>query len=76
MWPPMTAVVMSPVPLNGTYVVLMPNAAFSRSCAAWLAELRPEPPRVILPGCAFAALTKSAKVLIGLDSETTSASGV
>ena len=42
----------------------MPNAAFSRSCAAWLAELRPEPPRRILPGSAFAALTKSWKVLM------------
>ena len=33
----------------------MPNAAFSRSCAAWLAEFRPEPPSEILPGSAFAA---------------------
>ena len=43
----------------------MPKSRSSRSCAAWLAELRPEPPRLILPGSAFAALRKSAKVLIG-----------
>ena len=43
----------------------MPKSRSSRSCAAWLAELRPEPPRLILPGSAFAALTKSAKFLIG-----------
>jgi hypothetical protein len=57
-------------------VVLKPKAAFMRSCAAWLAEFRPEPPSEILPGSAFAAFTKSWKVLIGLDSCTTSASGV
>ena len=54
----------------------MPNAAFRRSCDAWLAELRPEPPRFILPGSFLAAAMKSAKVLWGLASGTTSASGV
>ena len=54
----------------------MPKAAFKRSCAAWFAEFRPEPPRVILPGSALAALTKSWNVLIGLSTRTTSASGV
>ena len=54
----------------------MPATWLSFSCAAWLAEFRPEPPRLIFPGEAFAALTKSWKVLVGLDSGTTSASGV
>ena len=35
-----------------------------RSCAAWLAEFRPEPPRLSLPGLALAALMKSCE---GLD---------
>ena len=76
MWPPSTARARSPVPLYGTYVVLTPKSRFRRSCAAWLAELRPEPPRLSLPGFSFAALMKSAKVLIGPASLTTSRSGV
>ena len=54
----------------------MPNCAFRRSCAAWLAEFRPEPPRFILPGAALAAAMNSAKVLYGLLSGTTRMSGV
>jgi len=54
----------------------MPKVASSRSCAAWLAELRPEPPSVMRSGCSFAAFTKSWKLRSGLDSATTSASGV
>src|ERR1700694_4453777 len=49
----------SPVPLNGTYVVLIPAAWLSRSCAAWLAELVPEPARFSDPGFALAAAMKS-----------------
>ena len=69
---PITAVVMSPVPLKGTYVVFMPKTAFRRSCAMWFAELSPEPPRLSLPGSAFATRTKSWKDLMELDSATTS----
>ena len=54
----------------------MPKAALSRSCKAWLAEFRPEPPKFILPGVFLAAARKSAKFLCGLASGTTSASGV
>jgi hypothetical protein len=55
---------------------LTPNAAFMRSCAAWFAELSPEPPSESLAAFAFAALMKSWKLLCGLASRTTSASGV
>jgi hypothetical protein len=67
--------VMSPVPLNGMYVVLKPNEAFRRSCAAWLAEFSPDPPRLIFQ-VGLRCLTRSPNVLNGLESETTSASGV
>jgi hypothetical protein len=57
-------------------VVLTLKVVLRRSWAAWFAELRPEPPSVIFSGWAFAAATKSLKLLIGLASLTTSASGV
>jgi len=54
------------VPLNATYVVLIFSAALSRSCAAWLAELVPEPARFSLPGSAFAAAKRDAgKISLG-----------
>ena len=49
--------------MNATYVVLMPAIAFRRSCAAWFAELVPEPAMLSLPGAAVAAATNSWKVL-------------
>src|SRR4051812_19311781 len=75
-WPPSTEVARSPVPLNGTYSVLMPKAASRRSCAAWLAEYWPEPARLILPGLALAAARNSWKLWIGLFWLTTRMSGV
>src|SRR4051812_43913867 len=75
-WPPSTEVARSPVPLNGTYSVLMPKAASRRSCAAWLAEYWPEPARLSLPGLALAAFRKSCQFLIGLLALTTRMSGV
>jgi hypothetical protein len=59
--------------LVSMYVVLTPKSRFSRS-ARRLAEFNPEPPGD-LARSAFAALMKSAKVLIG-ELETTSRSGV
>jgi hypothetical protein len=54
----------------------MPATWLSFSCAAWFAEFVPEPANVRSPGFAFAIFTRSAKVLIGLFSSTTIASGV
>ena len=66
----------SPVPLNGTYVVVMPAALLSRACAAWFAEFVPDPARLSVPGLAFAAATKSWNVLKGDSVRTMIASGV
>jgi hypothetical protein len=57
-------------------LVFTPNTLFMRSCAAWLAEFWPDPPRFSAPGLSLAALMKSAQLLMGLCSGTTSASGV
>ena len=57
-------------------MVLMPKAAFKRSCAAWLAEFKPEPPNDSLPGSFLAASMNSAKFLMPLLVGTTKVSGV
>ncbi len=67
---------MSPVPLNGTYVVLMPSSRSRRTCATWFAEFVPEPASVTAVGFSFAARTRSANVLNGLSAATITASGV
>ena len=47
-----------------------------RSCAAWLAEFNPEPPKENLPGSFLTAVKNSANVLMGLATGTTKISGV
>ena len=42
-------------------MVLTLNAAFKRSCAAWLAEFKPLPPRLILPGLALSGFDEISK---------------
>src|SRR5512141_2190409 len=75
-WPPRRDETRSPVPLNGTYTVWMLSIWFRRACAAWFAELVPEPARLSVPGLAFAAATNSWNVLNGDSFLTTIASGV
>ncbi len=54
----------------------MPAILSNCCCARWLAELVPEPDKVVAPGAFLAASMKSFSVFTELSAGTSSASGV